>query len=152
MHLLFLHLHKICSLICKVIRNWCVIIYSVSIFIIAQFQTHQIPKLHNQGHHKHHLLTKLFQPLLYIHHLLKTYQSKQKQSSNTYIILLVHTYAILLCKVFNGFLIARNWKKNQKDVSFNKIFLGKITPVTKNSGKKGHGNVDLRRKISTPKS
>ena len=104
------------SLICKIIKNWCVNIYSVPIpiFIIAQFQTHQIPKSHNQKHHKCHLQTQLFQPLLYMHHLRK-YQSMQKQSSNTYIILLIllaHTYTILW-KVFNEFLMAGNWKKRK---------------------------------------
>ena len=93
----------------------------------------------------------IFQPLLHMHHLLRKYQPIQKQSSYTYIILLTHNHTILR-KVFNGFLMAGNWKKQEKDVSFDEIFIGKIRSITKNSWKKERGNVDLRGKVSTFKS
>ena len=48
--------------------------------------------------------------------------------------------------------MAGNWKKKEKDVSFDEIFIGKIRSITKNSEKKGCGNVDLRGKASTFKS
>ena len=87
-----------------------------------------------------------------MHHLLRKYQSMQRQSSNTYITLLADTHTILR-KVFNGFLMAGNWKKKKKkDVSFDEIFVGKIKSITKNSGRKGRDNVDLRGKVSTFKS
>ena len=90
---------------------------------------------------------------LYMYNPLKKYQVMQKQSSNTKKILLVHIHIILLWKVFNGFLMAGNWKKKKKKhVSFDEIFVGKIRSIIKNSGKKEHSNVDLWGKVSTTKS
>ena len=50
--------------------------------------------------------------------------------------------------------VPNDWKleKKVKDVSFDEIFVGKIRSITKNSGKKGRGNIDLRGKVSTFKS
>ena len=50
--------------------------------------------------------------------------------------------------------VPNGWKleKKEQDVSFDEIFVGKIRSITKNSGKKGRGNVDLRGKVSTFKS
>ena len=47
--------------------------------------------------------------------------------------------------------VPNGWKleKKERDVSFDEIFIGKIRSITKNSGKKGRGNVDLRGKVST---
>ena len=40
--------------------------------------------------------------------------------------------------------VPKGWKlKKEQDVSFDKIFVGKIRSITKNSGKKRHSNVDL---------
>ena len=50
--------------------------------------------------------------------------------------------------------VPNSWKLEKRDggVVFGKIFVGKIRSVTKNSGKKRRGNVDLRGKVSTSKS
>ena len=50
--------------------------------------------------------------------------------------------------------VPNGWKleKKEKNVSFDEIFVGKIRSITKNSGKKGRGNVDLQGKVSTFKS
>ena len=149
MHLLFLHLQTICylqsllfsylqsyqKLVCKYV--FCINFHYSSIpdtsnSQITQSETPQTPSPN-----------PTVSIPLYMYNPLKKYQVMQKQSSNTKKILLVHIHIILLWKVFNGFLMAGNWKKKKKHVSFDEIFVGKIRSIIKNSGKKEHSNVDL---------
>ena len=129
-------------LLSAVIENWCVNIYSVSIFIITRFQIHQIPKLHNQTPQTQSPNSVVSTPVVYGSSSQK-YQSMQKQSSN-------HIYNFIGLYPYNpppeGFQwVPNGWEleKKEKDVSFDKIFVGKIRSVTKSIWKKGCSNVDL---------
>ena len=119
MHLLFLHLQTICCL--QLLLFSYLQIYQKLVYrhiFCNNFHYSSIPDTSNSQ------ITQSETPqtpspnlivstLLYMHHLLRKYQSMQKQSSSTYIILLAHTHTILR-KVFNGFLMAGNGKKRKK--------------------------------------